>query len=148
MKCPTEFGVDDAALLELAVPNDLRSAKLPEGRILAELDRFGYEPDAAFAVKLALEEAVTNAVKHGNRNDPSKRITVRFHVDAERVIIMVRDDGPGFRPACVPDPTAEENLERPNGRGIMLMHSYMTHVCYNESGNEVWMFKRRYESPS
>jgi serine/threonine-protein kinase RsbW len=146
MKCPPEFGVDDSALVELAVPNDLRSAKQPEGRILQELDRHGYEPDATFAVKLALEEAITNAVKHGNRNDPTKQIVVRFHIDPDRVIIMVRDDGPGFRPAHVPDPTAEENLERPNGRGIMLMHSYMTRVCYNERGNEVWLFKRRHEA--
>lgn len=148
MKCPAEFGVEDSALIELRVPNDLRSAKLPESRILTELDRHGYEPDATFAVKLALEEAITNAVKHGNRNDPSKHIVVRFHIDPERVVIMVRDDGPGFRPTAVPDPTAEENLERPNGRGIMLMHSYMTRICYNDNGNEVWLFKRRHEGSS
>ena len=55
----------------------------------------------------------------------------------------MRDEGPGFRPELVPAPTADENLERPNGRGIMLMHAYMTKICYNETGNEVWMLKEK-----
>ena len=56
---------------------------------------------------------------------------------------MVRDEGTGFCPTAVPDPTEAENLERPNGRGIMLMQSYMTRVWFNERGNEVWMMKMR-----
>lgn len=147
MKCPREFGVDDSLLTELVVPNDFRSAKQPEEVILRRLEQFGYEPDTVFAIKLALEEAITNAVKHGNRCDASKSIVVRFHVDSDRAIIMVRDQGPGFAVANVPDPTAEENLERPNGRGIMLMQSYMSRVCYNDDGNEVWMLKVRHERP-
>jgi len=68
---------------------------------------------------------------------------VRYYVDPRRVVVMVRDEGRGFCPENVPDPTAEENLERPNGRGIMLMHSYTTRVCYNRTGNEVWMLKEK-----
>lgn len=141
MQPPAEFGISEQELDELVIPNDLRSAKQPESHILALLVRHGYDPDTVFAIKLALEEAMTNAVKHGNRNDTSKCITVRYCVDPRRVVIMVRDEGCGFCPERVPDPTAEENLERPNGRGIMLMHSYMTRVCYNQAGNEVWMLK-------
>jgi serine/threonine-protein kinase RsbW len=143
MKVPSDFGVDDSALVEMAVPNDLRGAKEPERGILRRLVRCGYDADTAFGVKLAFEEAITNAVKHGNRNDTSKRIVIRYHVDRERIVIMVRDEGCGFCPGAVPDPTAEENLERPNGRGIMLMQSYMTKVCFNDAGNEVWMLKER-----
>lgn len=138
-----EFGVKLPEMDEIVVPNDLRSAKLPEDRILRELQRHGYDPDITFAIKLALEEAMTNAVKHGNRNDCSKHITVRFRIDAQRTVIMVRDEGCGFCPDGVPDCTAEENLERPNGRGIMLMHSYMSKVRYNDRGNEVWMMRLR-----
>src|SRR5215468_573228 len=112
-----KFGVRESDLTEIVMPNDLRSAKQSEDRILAELDSCHYDPDTTFAIKLALEEALTNAIKHGNRGDTSKRIVVRFRVDPVQAIIMVRDEGPGFQPECVPDPTAEENLERPSGRG-------------------------------
>jgi serine/threonine-protein kinase RsbW len=145
MKVPADFGINDAALCEMVISNDLRSAKAPEDRIMAELARCGYDADTTFAIKLALEEAMTNAVKHGNRNDGSKRIVVRYHIDPARSIIMVRDEGNGFCPHTVPDPTAEENLERPSGRGIMLMQSYMTKICFNDAGNEVWMLKEKSE---
>lgn len=141
MQVPREFGVRDDELTEVVVPSDLRSVKAPEGKIITQLRRCNYSDEAIFAIKLALEEALTNGVRHGNRGDPSKTVTVRFFVDSDRVIIMVRDEGNGFVPELVPDPTAEENLERPSGRGIMLMHAYMTKICYNSAGNEVWMYK-------
>lgn len=143
MHSPEDFDVCEADMVELVVPNDLQAARQPEDRIMAELARLEYGEDTMFAIKLALEEALTNAVKHGNRNDRSKRIIVRYHIDARRAVIMVRDEGCGFCPGHVPDPTREENLERPNGRGLMLMHAYMTRVQFNEAGNEVWMLKER-----
>jgi len=147
MSAPEHFGVDEASLAELVVPSDLRSAKASEDRILAELARHKYEGDTIFAIKLALEEALTNAIKHGNRNDPSKHIVIRFHIGDERTAIMVRDEGNGFRPTALPDPTANANLERPNGRGIMLMQAYMTKIRFNEAGNEVWMLKENRTRP-
>ncbi len=142
MKVPREFGVDDAALASVTVPNHLRAVQEPEARIMAELRRCGYSTDVTFAVKLAFEEAVTNAVKHGNCNDCQKHVHLRYYVDPARVIIGVRDEGTGFCPDEVPDPTADQNLERPCGRGIMLMSAYMTKVRYSPEGNEVWMLKR------
>lgn len=147
MSLPSEFQAASAKMTEIVVPNDLRSAKQPEDEILAALERCAYDPESIFAIKLALEEAITNAIKHGNRNDASKHIVVRFLVTPMEVVIMVRDEGRGFRPECVPDPTADENLERPNGRGIMLMHAYMSSVWYNQSGNEVWMRKANPAAP-
>lgn len=141
MSVPLDFGVRDEDLIELVVPNNLRAAKASEDRIMGDLARHGYPEESLFAIKLALEEALTNAVKHGNRNDASKRLVVKFRVDNQRAVIMVRDEGQGFAIDDVPDPTADENLERPNGRGIMLMQAYMTKVQYNSVGNEVWMLK-------
>ncbi|MBI5862999.1 MAG: ATP-binding protein [Planctomycetes bacterium] len=141
MRVPPEFGVSDDRFSEIVVASDLRSVKQPEARILNALLRNNYSEESTFAIKLALEEALTNGVKHGNRGDAKKTLTVRFYIDAERVVIMVRDQGAGFVPDLVPDPTADENLERPSGRGIMLMHAYMTRICFNETGNEVWMYK-------
>jgi serine/threonine-protein kinase RsbW len=141
MKVPSDFGIDDDALIDVTIPTDLLQVKAPEARIMAALQECGYDADTTFAVKLAFEEAVTNAAKHGNRNDRSKRIRLRYYVDSRRAVIMVRDEGSGFRPEDVPDPTTDENLERPSGRGIMLIHSYMTRVYYSNAGNEIWMLR-------
>lgn len=141
MSAPEDFGVCDCDLTEVVVPNDLRAVKQPEEMILRQLGSCCYSEESVFAIKLALEEALTNGVKHGNCSDPSKRLTVRFCIRPDRAVIMVRDEGNGFCPDTIPDPTAEENLQRPNGRGIMLMNAYMTSVRYNPQGNEVWLLK-------
>ncbi|MFQ5806607.1 MAG: ATP-binding protein [Phycisphaerae bacterium] len=141
MTVPSEFGVRETDLVELVVPNDLQSARQVEKRIMDRLARCRYGAAVTFAIKLALEEALTNAVKHGNDNDASRQLVVRYSVDRERTIIMVRDEGLGFAPTGLPDPTSDENLERPSGRGIMLMQAYMTRVHFNDAGNEVWMLK-------
>lgn len=144
---PTAMGtcVNNVPYTEIVVNNDLRSAKEPEERILHEVQRCGYDPDTVFAIKLAFEEAITNAVKHGNKNDKSKTITIKYFVDRNRVILAIRDQGQGFVPETVPDPTLAENLERPCGRGLMLIRSYMTEVRYDQNGTEVWMMKERPE---
>lgn len=126
---------------EIIVPSDLASAKRPEEYILAEVERLGYSESAIFAVKLALEEAITNAVRHGNRSDPAKCVTVRYDVTPDRIHIEIADEGPGFEPGHVPDPTLPENIDRPNGRGIMLMRAYLDVVEYVGRGNIVRLVK-------
>ncbi len=103
----------------------------------------GYGEKDIFAVRLALEEALVNAVKHGHKHDPRKRATFRYEVTAERVVLEVEDEGPGFDPGRVPDPLAEENREKPSGRGLFLMRAYMTSVTYNDRGNRVTLCKHR-----
>jgi serine/threonine-protein kinase RsbW len=145
MRPPADFGVRDEDLTDLVIPSDLRSAKQPEEQIVSQMINHGYDRDTIFALRLALEEAITNAIRHGNRNDPTKHIHLRYHVNPDRVVVMVRDEGRGFRRKAVPDPTADENLQRAGGRGIMLMRCYMTKVRYNRAGNEVWLLKKRKE---
>jgi len=96
-----------------------------------------------FSIRLALEEALVNAIKHGNRCDQNKKVHISYRVLPERFDIAITDEGPGFDPSEVPDPTAVENLERPCGRGLMLMRHYMSEVTYSRSGNSVWMTKIR-----
>lgn len=96
-----------------------------------------------FSVELALEEALVNAIKHGNQLDPTKRVTVRYEITSERFDIRIEDEGPGFNPQDVPDPTAPENLERPCGRGLLLIRNFMTDVQYHGRGNIVTMTKLR-----
>lgn len=122
---------------EIIVPNDLAAAKAPEMTILGEAEVCGYSENAMFAIKLALEEAMTNAFRHGNRRDPDKHITIRYQVSSERIVIEVIDEGQGFEPDEVPDPTQPEYIDRPHGRGIMLMRAYLDSVEYSKAGNAV-----------
>jgi serine/threonine-protein kinase RsbW len=125
------------------IPSDLEAARQLAEEVLEQVEQRGYAVEVGFAIRLALEEALSNAIKHGNHYDPDKTITVVSRVDEERATITVRDEGEGFDPANVPDPTADENLEKPCGRGIMLMRAYMDEVEYSERGNEVRMVKHR-----
>lgn len=103
----------------------------------------GFPREALFAIRLALDEALTNAIRHGNGGDETKAVTVRARVTADRFEATVCDEGPGFHPADLPDPTCPENLERPHGRGVMLMRAYMTDVTFNREGNCVTLVKER-----
>lgn len=96
-----------------------------------------------FSIRLALEEALVNAIKHGNQMDRGKKVGVSYRVLPERFDVLIIDEGPGFDPGDVPDPTTPENLERPCGRGVMLMRHYMTEVTYSERGNCVRMCMHR-----
>jgi serine/threonine-protein kinase RsbW len=113
------------------------------GSVEATLAEQGYPPKDRFAVRLALEEAVLNALHHGNRREPAKRVFIALRVNADGALAEVEDQGAGFDPTTVPDPTAPENVELPGGRGLLLMRSYMTWVRYNERGNQVTLYKRR-----
>ena len=134
---------NEATFRECVIPTDRLQIQVPRDAILAELKRFGFCTDAVFAIKLALEEALANAVKHGNRDDKDKPITVRFAVNEEKAVIIVRDEGAGFLPDTIPDPTSPERLALPNGRGIMLMRAYMDEFLYRDRGREVYFMKRR-----
>jgi serine/threonine-protein kinase RsbW len=103
----------------------------------------GYAAQDQFAVRLALDEALANAIKHGHRGDARKRVDVRYRVGPAEVRVEVHDQGPGFDPARVPDPLAADNVERASGRGLLLMRSYMTWVRHNERGNGVTLCRLR-----
>ena len=95
----------------------------------------GFSEKDLFRLRLALEEALVNAHKHGHQGDWSQPIALRYHVNENGVVAEIEDQGAGFDPAQVPDPSEPENLERPSGRGLFLMRAYMSHVCHNEQGN-------------
>lgn len=140
----TRVDLDNEATYHVfSVPSSLCHLEQPQEAVLCELRRFGFDERAIFGVKLAMEEALTNAVKHGNCCDPNKCVTVRYAVSAEKAVIIVRDEGPGFEPGDVPDPTTPERLPQPNGRGILLIRAYMDTVEYRDHGREVYCVKKR-----
>jgi len=126
----------------LTIASELAATRRVEQHLLAQLRAQNYPDDCLFAIRLALEEALSNAIKHGNHLDPAKTVTVRFAISPDEVQLIISDQGRGFDPLVVPDPTTKEHLEDPNGRGIMLMRAYMDEVSYNFQGNEVRMVKR------
>ncbi len=128
---------------EVVIPSDTTLGQEVQERIVGRLEEREFPPRDVFGVRLALEEALVNAIKHGNGMDPEKSVKIHWRIDDQSVLVEIEDEGPGFVPEDVPDPTAEENLERPCGRGIMLMRSFMSRVEYNERGNRVILEKRR-----
>ncbi len=109
--------------------------------IVDQLKKHGWTDSNIFGVHLSLEEAVVNAIKHGNRESPEKRVHVSCKISPTRCWIEVRDEGPGFNPEAVPDCTLDENLDKPSGRGLMLMRNFMTMVNYLPPGNHLVMEK-------
>jgi serine/threonine-protein kinase RsbW len=129
--------------LEESFPSRTTEAKRILESILARLEGENWFPHDIFGVHLALEEALVNAVKHGNRMDEAKSVHVEVKLSPERLYVRIRDEGPGFKMEEVPDCTEDENLEKASGRGIMLMRNFMSFVEYNDVGNMVTMEKSR-----
>ena len=86
--------------------------------------------DEEYWLVTALREAVANAVRHGNKQDPETVVRVGFSIANSTITIRVEDEGEGFNPEDIPDPTDPENLLRPNGRGIFYMHQFMNRVDF------------------
>jgi len=93
-------------------------------------------------MQLALEEGLANAIKHGNKMDPGKQVTVECFLNEDVVRVVIKDEGRGFNLDEVPDPTLPENLDKPSGRGVMLMKAFMDDVIYNDIGNQLTFIKR------
>jgi serine/threonine-protein kinase RsbW len=126
---------------DVTIPSDLAEARRVQDMIEESLQACAYSEHDIFSIKLALEEALVNAIKHGNQMDPDKRVFVTYRVTTDRFEIRITDEGEGFNPDDVPDPTDPANLERPCGRGLLLMRGFMTEVTYHGKGNSVSMAK-------
>src|SRR5579871_6005305 len=128
---------------EEVIPSDTAAGQSVQERIIQLLESLRYDERDVFGVRLAIEEALVNAIKHGNRMDPAKTVRITCQIAPHKVRIEIEDQGEGFLPSDVPDPTADENLERPCGRGIMLMRAFMSSIAFNASGNCVILEKHR-----
>jgi serine/threonine-protein kinase RsbW len=129
--------------LERTIPSDTDIARQLLEELLGQLGDRGWPEEDKFGVHLSVEEALMNAIKHGNQRDPEKSVFVQYRLSEELLFVQVEDQGDGFNPDEVPDPTLDENLELPSGRGLMLMRTFMSMVEYNKKGNRVTMEKKR-----
>jgi serine/threonine-protein kinase RsbW len=135
-------------MVEVTIASEYAEAQRIQSLIEEALQASAYTEHDIFSIKLALEEALVNAIKHGNQMDPDKRVFVSYAVTTDRFDIRITDEGPGFNPEEVPDPTAIENIERPCGRGLLLMRGFMTEVHYHGKGNTVRMSKIKNGPPA
>jgi serine/threonine-protein kinase RsbW len=136
--------MDETKVLEIR--STVEEIPRVQADVQQDLNRSGINDDTCFAVKLALEESLVNAIRHGNQLDPTLHVHIQYCINDRCIKICVRDEGPGFDPARVPDPTSPENLTKTTGRGLMLIRAYMDSVAFNPRGNEVTMIKRRRNS--
>jgi len=127
--------------LDVVIPSDPAEARRVQDAIETALKSNRFEDREIFSINLSLDEALVNAIKHGNRLDRDKKVRVQFQVQTDRFEIHIADEGPGFDPEQVPDPKTDENLTRPGGRGLLLMRHYMTEVVVHPPGNQLSMMK-------
>jgi len=129
----------------LVLPSHIEAVADAAAAVTDFIRNCGVSEEAAFGVEMAVREAVTNAMVHGNHEDESKSVEVIFNCHADELEVEVRDQGEGFDPATVPDPTNAENLLKTSGRGIFLMRTFMDQIEWvnrPEGGTMVRMTKR------
>lgn len=132
-----------AVHLDITIPSDTSAGHEVQERIVSLMEEREFSMRDVFSVRLALEEALVNAIKHGNQLDPDKTVRVHCDIEQDRVYVEIEDQGPGYIPEDVPDPTLDENIERASGRGLMLIKSFMNKVEFNEKGNCIKLEKLR-----
>lgn len=144
MRVPQSMSNDLSAwTIDQSIPSDLAAGHQVLEELLMRIRAESWSSRDLFGIRLALEEAIVNAIRHGNRLDASKQVHVVCKSTAERIWIEITDQGKGFNPGAVPDCTDAEHIDCPNGRGIMLMRNFMSRVEYNPRGNVVTMEKLR-----
>lgn len=129
----------------LKFPNRIETVGEAAAAVSEFLNRLGVSEDVAFGIDMAVREAVTNAVVHGNKLDDAKVVELRLSGTANGFEIGVHDQGAGFNPNDVPDPTQDENILKTSGRGIFFMRNFMDEVEWSSDprgGTNVRMSKK------
>lgn len=109
--------------------------------ILSSMDSCGYSDDAIRKMKISLTELIVNAILHGNKKDFSKKVIMGHIVDKSKAVISIMDEGSGFNPNIIPDPTLPENLIKDCGRGLFIVRHYVDSLIFNDKGNRVTIIK-------
>jgi len=134
--------MQDHCVLEL--PNDLQAIERAVEELMARSRRAGFVcRGRELNLQVGVTEALSNAMLYGNRRDPRKRVRIEARITTETITINVTDEGLGFDPDAVPDPTLPANLTRDGGRGLFLIHKLMDRVEFNECGNSITMVLHR-----
>lgn len=125
----------------MRIPSDTRHIRRASYEIEKFLRSINTDDSLIFDIRLSVEEALKNAIIHGNKNDRKIPVFISYSMKGGKFRVEVEDQGSGFDPASVPDPTAEENLLKAAGRGVFLIGKLMDEVEYNDKGNKIFMLK-------
>ena len=125
------------------IPNDATVGRRLLDELLRRLESLCWGRRDIFGVHLAVDEALVNAIRHGNGLDEDKHIRFCCRLSPQKVRVEITDEGPGFDPGSLPDPTDAAHLARPCGRGVMLMRAFMSRVEFLDRGNHVVLEKVR-----
>ena len=126
-------------ITKLDIGSRVENLRVIEGKVDELMARLGINKDEYGRIMVATMEAVNNAIVHGNQNDNSKSVNISFEFKKQGLVVKVKDQGIGFNPDCIPDPTSPENIENLRGRGVFLMKNLADDIGFNEAGNEVIM---------
>src|SRR5476651_1984810 len=132
-----EDNIQTAELYTLQLPSRLESITELEHLIELIADKYQVSEDTFGNMMTCLNEVVNNAIIHGNKLDPDKKVIVNVEIEHKRIVWTVTDEGSGFDYVHLADPTAEENLEKLNGRGVFIIKMLADQCVFNAAGNEV-----------
>jgi serine/threonine-protein kinase RsbW len=125
--------------LKIQIPSIIENIRVVESFIDNSKDKFDIDDEVYGNIMIAVTEAVNNAIRHGNKCDKDKNVTLTLQVEdeAKKLLFIIADEGSGFDHEALPDPTAPENLENPGGRGIFLMHHLADEIKFSDNGRHV-----------
>jgi serine/threonine-protein kinase RsbW len=124
---------------KISIESNVGSLRIVENAVDEATTVLGISQDNYGKILVSTMEAVNNAILHGNHSDPKKKVDIEISFQSNELKITVTDEGSGFRPETVPDPTTPENIEALNGRGIYLMSHLADKIQYSKKGNCVEM---------
>jgi len=136
----------ESNVVEVTLESNLKNVEVAEEISLKVASTAGFGEEDQHRIEMAVHESMINAIWHGNKNDTSKSVWLRFQIHRDRLEIRIRDQGKGFDLRSIPDPLADENLLNVSGRGIFLIRSFMDEFRVEQvagAGTEVTMVKRR-----
>lgn len=121
----------------LKISSDTQNIRLVERVIDDVCEQYKVNEDRYGNILIAVTEAVNNAITHGNHNNPEKSVTITYSIDPSSITFSISDEGSGFDYKNLPDPTAPENIDKINGRGIFLMKNLSDKIEFDENGKQV-----------
>ena len=131
---------------KIEIESKVTSLRIVEKAIDEATSEMGISPDNYGKILVSTLEGVNNAILHGNQSDPEKKIEIEISIRKGGLKIKITDQGNGFIPKTIPDPTVPENLELPNGRGVYLMSRLADKIKYSRKGNSVTMIFKNMEN--
>ena len=137
--------------IKVAISSRFENIDLVDAVMEAAMRHFGFDEETVERLGLAIREAVANGVRHGNRQEPTKKVELTCDLKQDVMALRITDEGSGFDVDAIPDPLAANNLFNPSGRGILLMRAFMDEVAFDfdkNGGTQVTLEKRLPSSPS